>query len=480
MKITGTAYVFLVALVAAAGGFLFGFDLSIASGALPFLKEQFGLDAAGEGLAMSSAIFGSIAGPLAGMWLADRVGRRNTLWVAAACFLASAIGTALPRSIEEFNVWRAVGGIGVGLAAMTSPMYIAELSPPRLRGRLVTVNQLAIVIGINLAVISSWLLSFGGRWRWMFASEIPAIVALMAGLFFVPESPRWLAAKGRDDEALDVLGRINGPAEAARELGEIRAELAKETGTFAELLQPGIRTAVVVGAVLMIFSQVNGVNMMLLYGPSILQNAGIGSASDAIFFTIFLNLFILVATLVAFWIVRRFGRRPILMLGVVGMAAGHLLMASNFFFGGSPFLNLAAMIIAAGSFTLSLAPLSWVVVSEIYPNRIRATAMAVVCFLLYLSSFVCAQVFPMITASCEERMGHPGAAYLLFAGICLSCAAFVWRWLPETKDLPLESIGRFWGDRTAAAGGSRTHELHEADRVGGEIDRDRDAVGDRL
>jgi sugar porter (SP) family MFS transporter len=447
MKISGTAYVFLVALVAAAGGFLFGFDLSIASGALPFLKEQFGLDPAGEGLAMSSAIFGSIAGPLAGMWLADRIGRRATLAVAAACFMASAVGTALPRSIIEFAIWRAVGGVGVGLAAMTSPMYIAELSPPRLRGRLVTVNQLAIVVGINLAVIASWLLSFGGHWRWMFAAEIPPILALMAGLFFVPESPRWLAAQGRDDEAVDVLSRINGAAAAGRELGEIRAELATQTGTFSELLEPGIRTAVVVGAVLMIFSQINGVNMMLLYGPSILQNAGIGSASDAIFFTIFLNLFILAATIVAFWIVRRIGRRPILILGVIGMAAGHLLMAANFFLGGSPFLNLAAMIIAAGSFTLSLAPLSWVVVSEIYPNRIRATALAVVCFLLYLSSFICARIFPTITAACEEQMGHPGAAYLLFAAICVSAAAFVWRWLPETKDLPLERIGFFWGER---------------------------------
>ena len=447
MHTTGVTYVFLVALVAAAGGFLFGFDLSIASGALPFLKEQFGLDAAGEGLAMSSAIFGSIAGPLVGMWLADRIGRRATLAVAAVCFMASAIGTALPQTITEFNVWRAVGGVGVGLAAMTSPMYIAELSPPRLRGRLVTVNQLAIVAGINIAVISSWLLSSGGHWRWMFASEIPAIAALMVGLVFVPESPRWLAARKRDDEALDVLGRINGPAEAARELGEIRAELAHETGTFTELLQPGIRTAVIIGAVLMIFSQVNGVNMMLLYGPSILHNAGIGSASDAIFFTVFLNLFILVATIVAFSLVRMFGRRPILIMGVIGMAMGHLLMAANFFRGGSPFVNLAAMILAAGSFTLSLAPLSWVVVSEIYPNRVRATALAVVCCLLYLSSFVCAQLFPMITAACEERMGHPGAAYVLFATICLSCAAFVWRWLPETKDLPLESIGQFWGER---------------------------------
>lgn len=197
--------IFVVALIAATGGFLFGFDLSIASGALPFLEQHFSLDAAGKGLAMSSAIFGSIAGPLVGMWLADHIGRRATLWIAAACFLVSAIGTALPRTILEFNLWRAVGGVGVGLAAMTSPMYIAELAPAALRGRLVTVNQLAIVIGINVAVIVSWLLSFGGHWRWMFAAEVPAILLLMGGLFLVPHSPRWLAAKGRDEEALAVL-----------------------------------------------------------------------------------------------------------------------------------------------------------------------------------------------------------------------------------------------------------------------------------
>jgi sugar porter (SP) family MFS transporter len=437
----------VIALIAATGGFLFGYDLSIASGALIFLKEQFDLDAAGEGLAMSSAILGSIAGPVVGMWLADRVGRRATLWIAAVCFMASAIGTALPRTILEFNIWRAVGGIGVGLAAMTSPMYIAEISPPRLRGRLVTVNQLAIVIGINLAVIASYLLSFGGHWRWMFASEIPAIIALMVGLLFVPHSPRWLAAKGRDEEALDVLTGINGPEEAARELGEIKAELAEETGTARELLAPGIRTAVLVGAVLMVFSQINGVNMMLLYGPSILHEAGIGGASDAIFFTIFLNLVILVCTIAAFWLVQRYGRRQIVMAGVACMAAGHLLMAANFFLQGSPYLNLVAMFIAAGAFTLSLAPLSWVIVSEMYPNRIRATAMAIVCCLLYTASFLCAQVFPLITEAFETRMGHPGAAYLLFAGICLACVAFTWRCVPETKDLSLERIGQFWLDR---------------------------------
>ena len=194
----------------------------------------------------------------------------------------------------------------------------------------------------------------------------------------------------------------------------------------------------------MIFSQVNGVNMMLIYGPSILVEANIGDASDAIFFTIFLNLIILISTIITFTLVKRYGRRPILMFGVSGMAIGHLIMASVFFLNGSPFLNLAAMFIAAGSFTLSLAPLSWIIISEIFPNRIRGKAVSLVCFVLYLSSFVCAQLFPIITETFQKHMNHPGGAYLIFAGICISCVLFCWRFLPETKDIPLEKMGEFW------------------------------------
>ncbi|MCP4211916.1 MAG: sugar porter family MFS transporter [Halieaceae bacterium] len=439
-----TAYLYLVSLVAAVGGFLFGYDLSIISGALPFLKAHFALDAAGEGWATSSAILGSILGPVAGIWLADAVGRRKTLAIASFCFLASAIGTALPHSLGQFVFWRMVGGVGVGLAAATSPMYIAEIAPAKMRGRLVTVNQLAIVIGINLAVIASYLLSFGEHWRWMFASEVLPILLLMIGLFFVPESPRWLAARKRDDEALDVLSRINGSEQAHRELDAIREELQRESGTFGELLQPGIRLALLIGIVIMIFSQVNGVNMMLIYGPTILVEAGIGTASQAIFFTIFLNLVILFSTLIAFWLVHRFGRRQILMAGVTAMALGHVAMSATFFMDGSPFLNLGAMFLAAGAFTLSLAPLSWVIVSEIFPNQIRGKAVSIVCCILYASSFLCARYFPMITNGFEERMGHPGGAYLIFAAICMSCAFFTWRVVPETKDLTLEEIGHFW------------------------------------
>jgi sugar porter (SP) family MFS transporter len=435
---------YMIALVAATGGFLFGYDLSIISGALIFLEKHFQLDSSGTGFAVSSAILGSIAGPLVGMWLNDAVGRRATLWVAAACFLVSAIGTALPRTFVDFCIWRAVGGIGVGLAAMTSPMYIAEIAPSHLRGRLVTVNQLAIVIGINMAVIVSYLLSFGGHWQWMFASEVVPIVLLVFGLFFVPNSPRWLAAKGRNDEALGVLESINGSEQAARELADIRAELGEERGTFSELFMPGLRKALLIGLLIMIFSQINGVNMMLLFGPSILQKAGIGDASQSIFFTIYLNLVILISTIVAFWLVQRFGRRPIMIWGVTAMAAGHLIMAANFYFGGSPYINLLAMFVAAGAFTLSLAPLSWVIVSEIFPNQVRAKALSIVCVMLYLSSFLCAQFFPMITQAFQDHAGHPGGAYLVFAAICGSCVVFCWKFLPETKDLTLEDIGRFW------------------------------------
>jgi len=463
----GRLRLYLVALVAATGGFLFGYDLSIISGALIFLGDHFQLDSAGKGFATSSAILGSIAGPLAGMWLNDAIGRRATLWVAATCFLVSAIGTALPRTLVEFCIWRAVGGVGVGLAAMTSPMYIAEISPPHLRGRLVTVNQLAIVIGINLAVVASYALSFGGHWRWMFASEAVPIVALIAGLFFVHRSPRWLASKGRHDEALAVLASINGPAQAARELTDIRAELREETGTFRELLLPGLRKALAIGLLIMIFQQVNGVNMMLLYGPSILHEAGIGDASQSIFFTIFLNLMILLSTIVAFWLVHRFGRRSIMIWGVTAMAVGHLIMASNFFAGGSPFVNLLAMFVAAGAFTLSLAPLGWVIVSEIFPNQVRAKAMSIVCAVLYLSSFLCAQLFPMLTEAFAASAGHPGGAYLVFAGICGACVLFCWKALPETKDLTLEDIGRFWlhqgADRAAGHGHDRRADEQRGD-----------------
>ena len=246
----GRGYVYAVTLIASTGGFLFGFDLSIISGAVVFLREEFHLTQAMFGLANSSAILGCIVGPLLGLRLADGRGRRTTLAVAAACFMVSAIGSALAYGMVDFVIWRILGGIGVGLAMVTSPMYIAELAPAELRGRLITVNQLAIVFGINMAIVVAYFLSFGAHWRWMFAAEIPPIAALMVGLLFAPRSPRWLTSKGRnDDEAMRVLTKINGREAAGSVLDEITAELKQETGTFRELFMPGIRLALIIGVV---------------------------------------------------------------------------------------------------------------------------------------------------------------------------------------------------------------------------------------
>lgn len=255
-----------------------------------------------------------------------------------------------------------------------------------------------------------------------------------------------MIAKGRNVEALTVMTKINGEQQAKKECQDIESELASKAGSLKELFSPILRKALLIGIVIMIYSQVNGVNMMLIYGPTILVEANIGDASQAIFFTIFINLTILVSTIIAFWLVKIYGRVQILLIGVSGMALGQLIMASVFFLGASPFLNLAAMIIAAGSFTLSLAPLSWIIVSEIFPNKVRGKAVSIVCFVLYISSFICAQFFPMITNYFETTMNHPGGAYLIFASICISCVIFCWRVLPETKDIPLEKMGEFWSN----------------------------------
>lgn len=249
------AYLVLVTLVAAIGGFLFGFDLSIISGAILFLKDEWNLSPFWMGAVTGSAILGCPFGAFLGVFLADRWGRNRSLILSAVLFLVSAIGSALPFGPLDFSFWRFVGGIGVGLASTVSPMYIAEISPARLRGVMVILNQLAIVVGLTLSVYVSYLLSFGGHWRWMFASEVLPSLALGICLFYVPRSPRWLAMQGRRDEALRVLAKINGEAQARVELDAITAELGEEHGGWRELLQTGVRRATAIGIVLMVFSR---------------------------------------------------------------------------------------------------------------------------------------------------------------------------------------------------------------------------------
>jgi len=447
-------YVAGVAFVASAGGFLFGYDLVIIAGALPFLKRDFALSPALAGWATSSAILGAIIGPLLGLWFADTIGRRRTMMLSAMAFLGSTIGCAIASTIGQFALWRLVGGMGVGLAMISCPIYIAELSPAHLRGPLVNVNQLVGVIGINLAVLVSYLMAeYDGGWRLMFASQGVPVALLIFGLMLVPESPRWLAAKGYTVRALEVLKRINGIDRARQELAEIVSDVnASSPGAF-EVLQPYCRKPLQVSIILMIFSQVNGVNMMLLYGPTILNDAGISFGSNSVLSAVPNYLTILVATIVSFPLIHRYSRRGLLIASTLGMGFSHLLMATLLAMHAPALSVLAPMMLGAGSFTLGLAPLSWIIVSEIFPNQVRSQALAIVCVFLFGSSFLTAQVFPMAMDWLRLTTGTSAGMYLVFAIICISCAWFVWRVMPETKGLSLEAIGEFWRARAAGRTG---------------------------
>ncbi|BBO31249.1 sugar porter family MFS transporter [Lacipirellula parvula] len=446
-----SGYLYRITMIAAIGGFLFGYDLSLISGAIIFLQKEFALTPFWTGMVTGSAILGCPFGPLCGMWLADVKGRKWSLLLAALLFMISAVGSALAPSVWQIILWRFVGGMGVGLASTVSPMYIAEISPAPLRGRMVIINQLAIVIGLSMAVVVAYFLSFGGHWRWMFFSQAIPIVGLFGGLFFVPNSPRWLAMMNRDAEALDVLNRINTPEQSEQELRAIKQELGEESGGFAELLRPGILKAVIIGLVLMVFSQINGVNMILLYTPSLFMEAGITDAPDAILNSVIIDGWITICTVIAFWLTSKFGRRPILIVGALAMGVGHLLMYANFAFQLPMQMTLLAMIVATGAFTLTLAPLSWVVVSELYPTRIRGKAMSIATCAMFTASFITVNLFPVLTNWFSAHFGSAGGTFLIFFGICLAGGLFVWKWIPETKDKTLEEIGGFW--------------LHDSDRA---------------
>jgi len=338
---------------------------------------------------------------------------------------------------------------------ISCPIYIAELSPPHLRGTLVNVNQLVGVIGINLAVLAGYLVSqYGGGWRLMFASQGLPVAFLIIGLLMVPESPRWLAAKGYTERALAVLKRINGIDRAKQELEEILRDVhASSPAGAAEVFKPYCRKPLQVSIIMMIFSQINGVNMILLYGPTILNDAGVSFGANSILSSLPTYMTIFVATLISFPLINRYSRRGLLIASVLGMAFSHLLMATLLAVHAPALSVLIPMMLGAGTFTVGLAPLSWIIVSEIFPNRVRSPALAVVCVFLFGSSSLTVQLFPMAMDWLRQTTGTPALMYVVFAAICASCAVFTWKVMPETKGVSLEAIGEFW--RSRAAGGAR-------------------------
>jgi len=315
------------------------------------------------------------------------------------------------------------------------------------------VNQLVGVIGINLAVLVGYFVAeYGGGWRLMFASQGVPVAFLIVGLLMVPESPRWLAAKGYTDRAFAVLKRINGADRAKQELDEIVHDVhATSSAGTAEVFQPYCRKPLQVSVILMIFSQINGVNMILLYGPTILNDAGISFGSNAVLSSVPTYLTIFVATLISFPLIHRYSRRGLVIASTLGMGFSHLLMAVLLGSRAPALTVLIPMMLGAGTFTVGLAPLSWIIVSEIFPNRVRSAALAVVCVFLFGSSFVTAWLFPIAMDWLRQTTGTPAAMYVVFALICVSCSLFTWKMMPETKGVSLEAIGEFWRSRAAGA-----------------------------
>jgi len=439
-------YVVLLVTVAALGGLLFGYDTAVISVATGFLKTRFGLDEMMTGWAASAALLGCVAGASAAGALSDRVGRRRALLVSAVLFAVSAIGAALPRSLAELVMARIVGGLGIGIASMLSPLYIAEVSPARIRGRMVSVNQFAIISGmlvvyyVNAVVAGmgdeAWNVQVG--WRWMFGSGVlPAIVFFLL-LLLVPESPRWLVKQGDTATACSVLARVNGKRRAAEQIEEIRDALASESRSVRQLFRPGLRAPLLIGTVLAILQQVTGINVVLYYAPEIFKGTGL-AANEAINDTVLVGLVNLVFTIVAIWIVDRVGRKPLLLVASAGMGVALTALGGAFVrhaFEGPWVLLLVLAYVA--SFAVAMGPVVWVVLSEIFPTNIRGRAMSVATVCLWVACYIVSQSFPVMLKALA------GSVFFVYAAMCVVSFLFVAAVVPETKGKTLEEIERGW------------------------------------
>jgi MFS transporter, SP family, xylose:H+ symportor len=450
-------YVWTISLVAAMGGLLFGYDWVVIGGAKPFFEKSFGLTTAAEvGWANSCALVGCLIGSLVTGALSDRFGRKRLLIAASLLFAASSVLTGWAGSFGAFVVWRIAGGVAIGMASNLSPMYIAEVSPAHLRGRLVAVNQLTIVIGILAAQIVNWVIAvrlpFDGPgdveaaraawnvasgWRWMFTAVAAPSLAFFAGALFVPESPRWLLASGSSDEARRVLARIGGDAYAADEVAAIQRTLTAAGGERSELralLAPNVRAIVLVGVALAVLQQWSGINSIFNYAEEIYRSAGYG-IGDILFNIVITGTINLVFTLVAIGVVDRVGRRWLMLAGCAGIGVSHLLLGAAYAAGLKGLPVLVFTLCSLGAYALSLAPVTWVLIAEIFPNRVRGAAVSVAVSALWMACFALTFAFPLL----QQSVGI-AATFWIYAGVCFAGFAFVRAKVPETKGRSLEDI----------------------------------------
>ncbi len=440
-------FLYLIAAIAAFGGLLFGYDTAVISGAIGNIQTKFNLSAEAMGGAASAAIWGCVVGVAFTGYLSDRVGRKKVLILAAVLFAVSAIASAMPENITQFVIARFIGGLGVGMASMLSPLYISEIAPAHNRGMLVTLYQLAIVLGINLIYFINLLIAGIGDetwnvevgWRYMLGSEAIPAMLFLGLLFLVPESPRWLAKQGRDSEALQVLDRIHTDGKGQSILDEIKATLLEEKGSLRELFTTGLRTPLIIGVVLAVFSQITGINAIIYYAPEIFKSLGFGSES-ALLQTVLIGSVNTIFTFVAIWLMDRAGRRKLLLWGVSGMIICLFGMGLSFYLDWSSGPILLFFILGfIASFASSLGPIPWVLISEIFPNRNRGLAMSISILCLWLGVVAVTYFFPVLL----ERVG--GAyTFWIFMINAIILVIFIWRMVPETKRKTLEEIELGW------------------------------------
>jgi len=457
MEQRNTLYIAVITLVATLGGLLFGYDTAVISGAeksiQAFLINSQGLSSLVHGATISSALIGCIIGGSISGILASKLGRKNTLFLAAILFFISALGSGFPEFLffkkgepsmgllYMFNFYRIIGGVGVGLASAVSPMYIGEIAPADIRGRLVSINQFAIIFGMLVVYFVNWGIANGQSlewintvgWRRMFTSE--AIPAALFGilLFFVPETPRYLALKNQDEKALQILTKINGPEHAKKVFAEIRNSVEHST---AKLFSYG-KVVIIIGILLSVFQQFVGINVALYYAPRIFESMGAGKDASMLQ-TVVMGLVNVIFTVVAIVTVDKWGRKPLLMVGSVGMAVGMFAIGSLAFMKVIGMGTLVFIIVYTASFMMSWGPICWVLISELFPNKIRGKAVAVAVAAQWAANYFISSTYPAMMEFSS------GGTYFFYGIMSVLSLVFVWKMVPETKNKTLEEMELLW------------------------------------
>ncbi len=464
-------YVFGITLVATLGGLLFGYDTAVISGSVgsleKFFIEPFGLSETVAntrlGFVVSSALIGCVIGGMTGGIISLKLGRKKGLMLAALLFIISALGSAMPEIfirpigqadhtfIYVFVIYRLIGGIGVGLASMFAPMYIAELAPADIRGKLVSWNQFAIIFGMLIVYFVNYFIALQGDeawlnqvgWRWMFASELIPATIFFVLLFFVPESPRWLILKGRVDEALRILKKLGGEDSAKQEIIEIEKTVQQRSG---KLFSFGY-AIIIIGVLLSVFQQFVGINVVLYYAPEIFKSMGSGK-DLSLLQTIIVGSVNLIFTVLAIFTVDKYGRKPLLFTGALVMAIAMTGLGLTFYFHSMGLLSLIFMLLYTAGFAFSWGPVVWVMLSEIFPNKIRGKAMAVAVAAQWIANYLISSTFPILNKSSwlNQYFNH-AFAYWLYGFMGVLAAIFVYKMLPETKGKTLEEMEKLWTNK---------------------------------